>query len=169
MYNSNTNYNNQKMRVKLLNINTISNRIRMMVGTYIHRYGQAYTGVYRFPNAAQIPDWGNYLTILTTTLNRQGQWPVHIWIRNGDDCLLVVCVNGYFRNNMDDITDIVKRLWARRSVGGVPELVQMWRTDPSVIEDVCYGVRGALEELPVIHQRPYRQRGFGCSLLAPAW
>ena len=153
----------------MLNIDHLSERIRLMITTYIHRYGLAYTGVYRFPNVAHIEGWGDYLSILSITLNRQGQRPVHTWIRNGEDCLLVVCVNGYFRNNMDDITDIVRRLWMRRSTEGAPELIHVWCTDPSVVEGVCYGIRGALEELPVIHQRPYRQRGFGCSMFAPVY
>ena len=74
----------------MLNIDHLSERIRLMISTYIHRYGLAYTGVYRFPYAAHIEGWGDYLSILTITLNRQGQRPVHTWIRNGEDCLLVV-------------------------------------------------------------------------------
>ena len=153
----------------MLNIEVLSERIRLMISTYIHRVGLGYVGAYRIPQAAQVSDWADYLSILTTTLNREGQRPVHMWIRSGEDCLLVLCVNGYFRNNMDDITDIVRRLWARRTTGGVPELVQMRRADPAVVGEVISGVRGILERLPVIHQRPYRQRGFGCSIFAPVY
>ena len=153
----------------MLNIDHLSERIRLMISTYIYRFGLGYVGAYWIPQADRVSSWADYLSILTTTLNREGQRPVHMWIRSGEDCLLVLCVNGYFRNNMDDITDIVQRLWARRTTVGVPELVQIQRADPSVVGEVIAGVRGILERLPVIHQRPYRQRGFGCSLFAPIY
>lgn len=151
----------------MLNIDVLSERFRVMISTYIHRFGLGYVGAYWIPQATEVSDWADYLSILTTTLNREGQRPVHMWIRSGEDCLLVLCVNGYFRSNMDDITDIMQRLWVRRTTGGLPELVLMQRADPAVVGEVISGVRGILERLPVLHKRPYRQRGFGCSLFSP--
>lgn len=114
----------------MLKHDTISCRIRGVVSSYLERYGIAYIGLYRFTDMASVPDWTTYLTVLNITLNREGLRPSHLWIRNGNDRLLLLCVSGYFRSCMDDVTDILTRLWVRRVPCGIPPvLIRSWRAE----------------------------------------
>ena len=149
----------------MLNFDTISYRIRGLVTSYLERFGLAYVGLYRFTGTAEIPDWTNYLTVLNITLNRGGLRPAHLWIRNGNDCLLLLCISGYFRVGMDDVTDILARLWRRRSqYGDAPALIQAWRADATNTGNVIAGIFQTLGQISFDLRHQYRQRGFGSSV-----
>lgn len=148
----------------MLNFDTISYRIRGLVTSYLERFGLAYIGLYRFTDMAEIPDWTNYLTVLNITLNRGGLRPAHLWIRNGNDCMLLLCISGYFRTGMDDVTDILARLWRRRSqYGNLPALIQAWRAEAVNTDSVITGIFHALGQISFDPRHQYRQRGFGSS------
>ena len=150
----------------MLNIDTISSRIRGLVTSYSERFGLAYVGLYRFYNTAEIPDWATYLTVLNITLNRDGLRPAHLWIRNGNDCLLLLCISGYFRSSMDDVTGILTRLWTRRAPGGChPTLIQAWRSDMGNTVNVIDGIFQTLGQIVFEPRHQYRQRGFGSSMM----
>ena len=150
----------------MLNFDTISYRIRGLVTSYLERFGLAYVGLYHFTGTAEIPDWTNYLTVLNITLNRGGLRPAHLWIRNGDDCLLLLCISGYFRAGMDDVTDTLARLWRRRSqYGNAPALIQAWRADTVNTGNVIAGIFQTLGQIAFDPRRQYRQRGFGSSMI----
>ena len=164
--NPNNNPNNQILRLKLLKFDTISYRIRGMVTSYLERFGLAYVGLYRFTDTAKTPDWTNYLTVLNITLNREGLRPAHLWIRNGDDCLLLLCISGYFRAGMDDVTDALARLWRRRApCGSPPALIQAWRAEAASTGNVITGIFQTLGQIAFDPRRQYRQRGFGSSMI----
>ena len=150
----------------MLNFDTISYRIRGLVTSYLERFGLAYVGLYRFTKTVEIPDWTNYLTVLNITLNRGGLRPAHLWIRNGDDCLLLLCISGYFRAGMDDVTDTLARLWRRRSqYGNAPALIQAWRADTVNTGNVIAGIFQTLGQIAFDPRRQHRQRGFGSSMI----
>ena len=150
----------------MLNFDTISYRIRGLTTSYLERFGLAYVGLYRFSDTAIIPDWTNYITVLNITLNRVGLRPVYLWIRSGNDCLLLLCVSGYFRSGMDDVTDTLARLWRRKSpCGSPPALIQAWRADAANTGNVIAGIFQALGQISLDPRRQYRQRGFGSSMI----
>ena len=150
----------------MLKFDTISYRIRGMVTSYLERFGLAYVGLYRFTDTAKTPDWTNYLTVLNITLNREGLRPAHLWIRNGDDCLLLLCISGYFRAGMDDVTDALARLWRRRApCGSPPALIQAWRAEAASTGNVITGIFQTLGQIAFDPRRQYRQRGFGSSMI----
>ena len=150
----------------MLNFDTISYRVRGVVTSYLERFGLAYVGLYRFTDTAEIPNWTNYLTVLNITLNRGGLRPTHLWIRNGDDCLLLLCISGYFRAGMDDVTDTLARLWRRRSqYGNAPALIQAWRADTVNTGNVIAGIFQTLGQIAFDPRRQHRQRGFGSSMI----
>ena len=149
----------------MLNYDKISCHIQGLVTTYAERFGLAYIGLYRFIDAAQIPDWTTYLTVVNITLNREGLRPSHLWIRNGNDRLLLLCVSGYFRTGMDDVSEILARLWIRRtSSGSPPVLIQAWQTETVNTGNVITGIFQTLGQISFDPRQPYRQRGFGSSL-----
>ena len=148
----------------MLNSNTISYRIRGLVTSYLEHFGLAYIGLYRFTDIAMIPDWTTYLSVLNITLNRYGLRPAHLWIRNGNNCLLLLCISGYFRSGMDDVTDILERLWIRRATtASHPALIQAWRSDAVNIDNVVSGIFQTLGQFSFDPRHQYRQRGFGSS------
>ena len=164
--NPNNNPNNRFLRLKLLNFDTISYRIRGLVTSYLERFGLAYVGLCRFTDTANVPDWTNYLTVLNITLNRWGLRPAHLWIRNGDDCLLLLCVSGYFRADMDDVTDTLASLWKRRApCCNPPALIQAWRADAVNTGNVITNIFQALGQISFDPRHQYRQRGFGNSMI----
>ena len=104
--------------------------------------------------------------MLNITLNRGGLKPAHLWIRNGNDCLLLLCISGYFRAGMDDVTDTLARLWKRRSpCGSPPALIQAWLTDAVNTHNVTTGIFQTLGQITFNPHRPYRQRGFSSSMI----
>lgn len=150
----------------MLNFDTISYRIRGLVTSYLEHFGLAYVGLYRFTDTANVPDWTNYLTVLNITLNRGGLRPAHLWIRNGNDCLLLLCISGYFRSGMDDVTDTLARLWRRRASSGTPPiLIQAWQTDAVNTGNVITGIFQTLGQISFDPRHHYRQRGFGSSMI----
>lgn len=149
----------------MLNYDKISCHIQGLVTTYTERFGLAYIGLYRFQNAAEIQDWTGYLTVVNITLNREGLRPSHLWIRNGNERLLLLCVSGYFRTGMDDVTEILARLWNRRvSCGSAPTLIRDWRIEATDIGGVSNEIFQTLGLCTIDPHQPYRQRGFGYSV-----
>ena len=150
----------------MLNIDKVSDRIRGLISTYMSRFGLAYVGLYRFTGADEIPDWTGYMTVVNITLNREGMRPMHLWIRDGDDVLLLLCVNGYFRANMNDVTDIMQRLWSLRSTyNTMPQLVKEWKTDSYNAEDVICAIYQTLGNFSFHCHHAYRKHGFGSSMI----
>jgi len=149
----------------MLNIDEVTERIRGMISSYLEHFGQAYTGLYCLSSVTDMPGWTTFLTILKITLNRDGLRPGHVWIRHGKDALLLLCVNGYFRTNMDDVTETMKRLWILRATyDTMPRLVKEWKTDSSNAEDVICAIYQTLGDFSFPRCHGYRKHGFGGSM-----
>ena len=150
----------------MLNIEKVSDRIRGLIMTYISRFGLAYAGLYRLPGADEIQDWTGYMTVVNITLNREGMRPMHLWLRDGSDMLLLLCVNGYFRANLNDVTDIMQRLWMlRTSCCTSPVLLKEWQADSVNVETVINGIYQTLGNFSFMRQHAYRKHGFGSSTI----
>lgn len=150
----------------MLNIDKVSDSIRGLITTYMNRFGLAYAGLYRFPNADEIQDWTGFLSVVNITLNREGMRPMHLWLRDGSNILLLLCVNGYFRTHLNDVTDIMQRLWMlRASCYTSPVLIKEWHTDSGNVEAVINGIYQTLGDFSFPRPK-YRQRWFGCSMLS---
>lgn len=150
----------------MLNIDEVAERIRGMVSFYLEQFGQSYTGLYYLSSVTDMPGWTTFLTILKITLNRDGLRPVHVWIRNGKDALLLLCVNGYFRTNTDDVTETMQRLWILRATyDTMPRLVKEWKTYPSNAEDVICAIYQTLGNFSFHRHHGYRKHGFGSNMI----
>ena len=148
----------------MLNIDKVSDRIRGLITTYVSRFELAYAGLYRFPDADEIPDWTGYMTVVNITLNREGMRPLHLWLRDGGDMLLLLCVNGYFRKNLNDVTDIMQRLWAlRASHDTSPVLMKEWHTDSANVDAVINWIYQTLGHFSFSRHHAYRKHWFGSS------
>ena len=150
----------------MLNIEKVAERIRELTNGYLIRFGQMVIGLYRFSDAAKISDWTTYLSVVKITLDREGQRPAHLWVRNGNDCLLLLCVNGYFRTDLNDVTDIMRRLWILRATyDTMPVLIQEWKTNSANAEEVICGIYQTLGKYTFGHGHGYRKHWFGSSVI----
>ena len=151
----------------IIDVDKVAQRIRELVNGYLLRFGLAYVGLYRFTDMAQIPDWATYLSVMNTTLNREGMRPIYLWLRNGgNDVLLLLCISGYFRSGMNDVTDIMQRLWMlRTSCCTLPVLMKEWQTDSANVETVINGIYQVLGNFSFMRQHAYRKHGFGSSTI----
>ena len=150
----------------MLNIEKVAERIRELTNGYLIRFGQMVIGLYRFSDAAKISDWTTYLSVVKITLDREGQRPAHLWVRNGNDCLLLLCVNGYFRTDLNDVTDIMRRLWILRATyDTMPVLIQEWKTNSANSEEVICGIYQTLGKYTFEHGHGYRKHWFGSSVI----
>ena len=119
----------------IIDVDKVAQRIRELINGYLIHFGKAFIGFYRFPNAAEAQDWTGYLAVINITLNREGMRPMHLWLRNGNDMLLLLCISGYFRSGMNDVTDILMRLWSRRA-GSIPTLIYSEPADATNAEQI---------------------------------
>lgn len=149
----------------MLNIDKVAERIRGLVSSYLEYFGQAYMGLYRFQNAAEFQDWTGYLAVVNITLNREGMRPMHLWLRDGNDMLLLLCVSGYFRTNLKDVTDILTRLWTRRVTESIPMLIDAGPADATNAEQVIWRIYKSLSRFDFLRCNTYRKHGFGNSVI----
>lgn len=146
----------------LIDVEKVSERIRQLIKSYLLRFGRAHIGLYQFQNAAAIQDWTGYLAVTNVTLNREGLRPAYMWLREGDDVLLLLCVSGYFRSDMDDVTDALSRLWMRRAGSGAT-LVGTWPANDTNAEQVILSIYQVLGRFAFMQRHAYRLHGYGCS------
>jgi hypothetical protein len=148
----------------LIDIEKVAGRLRQLIKGYLLRFGRAHTGLYRFQNVAT-QDWATYLAVVNITLNREGMRPAHIWLREGDDVLLLLCVNGYFRTNLNDVTDILMRLWSRRTPGSIPTLIDAGAADATNAEQAIWRLYQTIGRFTFVQPHAYRKHGFGSSMV----
>lgn len=148
----------------LIDVEKVSERVRQLIKCYLLRFGQAYVGLYRFPNAAESQGWTSYLAVVNVTLNREGMRPMHLWLRDGNDVLLLLCISGYFRSGMNDVTDALSRLWIRRA-GSIPTLIYAEPADATNAEQAIWKIYQALGRFTFVQPHAYRKHGFGSSVI----
>ena len=85
-------------------VNTISNH-------YLERFGKVRVGIYHLITS-QYYSFSRFLNALMITLRRQDLMPCYAWFATAapDSRYLILWSNGYFRNDLSDITPILFRL-----------------------------------------------------------
>ena len=85
-------------------VNTISNH-------YLERFGKVRVGIYHLVTS-QYYSFSRFLNALMITLRRQDLMPCYAWFATAapDSRYLILWSNGYFRNDLSDITPILFRL-----------------------------------------------------------
>ena len=90
---------------------------------YLERFGRVRIGIYRVCISGQEP-FSNFLNSLLITLRRMDLMPCHVWFSTavpGTRYLILWC-NGYFKNDLSDITPIVGRLGALHYLSSITEV-----------------------------------------------
>ena len=87
-------------------------RIMRMTDGYLERFGRVLIGIYYLPPVDENWRFMRFINSLVITLRRLDLMPEYSWFMTADGGhYLVLLLNGYFRNDLSEITPIINRLW----------------------------------------------------------
>lgn len=92
------------------------NRIMEITNRYLERFGKVLIGIYYLPPLAENWKFTVFINSLQVTLRRMDLMPGYTWFMNANGGhYLILWLNGYFRNDLSDVTPTVCRLWQIQS------------------------------------------------------
>ena len=142
-------------------------RVMESTDRYLERYGRSLIGIYYLPPMTEHWKFPMFMNSLLITLRRQDLLPQYFWwldVHNGR--YFVLWMNGYFRNDVSEITSVISRLWQLHNSTVATEIGSILLT----AENTEYGkarLRQLLYSSGFTHQvtANYHQRTFGSSRL----
>lgn len=142
-------------------------RVMESTDRYLERYGRSLIGIYYLPPMTEHWKFPMFMNSLLITLRRLNLLPQYFWwldVHNGR--YLVLWMNGYFRNDVSEITSVIARLWQLHNSTVATEVGSILLT----AENTEYGkarLRQLLYSSGFTHQvtANYHQRTFGSSRL----
>ena len=101
----------------MTNENIQLERIGNLLEKYLISFGQARVAFYVFPSLENYYDFTKYLNSFTSTLKRANCRPAYSWsYDSARGCYnMILIVQGYFRYDMNDVTDAAQRIWRHYS------------------------------------------------------
>ena len=95
-------------------------RIMQMTDDYLERFGRVLIGIYYLPPMYENWRFMRFINSLVITLRRLDLMPEYYWFMTADGGhYLVLLLNGYFRNDLSDITLVINRLWQIQSINSL--------------------------------------------------
>ena len=89
-----------------------SDRVIAMTEYYLERFGKAWLGIYYLPALSENWRFTVFINSLLITLRRMDLMPVYCWfVEDNGGHYLFLCINGYFRNDLSDVTPKLNQLW----------------------------------------------------------
>ena len=155
----------------MTNENAQLERIRSLIEKYLTCFGQARVALYAFPCLEDHREFTRYLNAFMSSLKRANTRPVYSW--SYDSCRgcynMILIVSGYFRNDMNDVTERAQRIWSLYSPSPIQFIAEMpvdnttMDQDKTRLLETMSGMRFP-SSMP---QRllPPHQRSFACSKL----
>lgn len=146
-------------------------RIGELIEKFIVSYGKARIAFYIFPALENYYDFTKYMRALTAALRRANCVPAYSWTYDAfRGCYnMILIVQGYFRNDMNDVTDAAQRIWKLYSPFPVQFIAEMPVTDASIAQDKMrlWEIMNGMQFTSSGPQRllPPHQRAFACSKL----
>jgi len=146
-------------------------RIGNLLEKYLISFGQARAAFYIFPALENYYDFTRYMNSLTSALKRANCRPVYSWsydsVRGCYNMLMIV--NGYFRNDMNDVTDAAQRIWKLYSPFPIQYIADMPVNFATIEQDkkTLFEIMNGMQFTSSGPQRllPPHQRAFACSKL----
>ena len=140
-------------------------RIMQMTDNYLERYGKALIGIYYLPPITENWRFMVFINSLSITLRRMDLMPEYSWFMTADGGhYLVLLLNGYFRNDLSEITSVLNRLWQNQNtnsltaVNCIPISTENQNYEKFRLQQFLYSC-GLNQTLP----QNYHQRTFGMS------
>ena len=91
-------------------------RIMQMTDGYLERFGKVLIVIYYLPPMAENWRFMRFINSLVITLRRLDLMPEYSWFMTAyGGHYLVLLLNGYFRNDLSEITPFINRLWQIQS------------------------------------------------------
>ena len=146
-------------------------RIGNLLEKYLISFGQARAAFYVFPSLENHNDFPKYLNSFTSALKRANCRPVYSWSYDAArGCYnMILIVQGYFRNNMDDVTDAAQRIWRYYSPFPIQFVAEMPVDYATLEQDKMrlWEIMNGMQFVSSGAQRvlPFHQRAFSCSRL----
>ena len=146
-------------------------RIENLLEKYLISFGQARVAFYIFPALENYYEFTRYMNSFTSALKRFNCRPVYSWsYDSARGCYnMILIVQGYFRNDMNDVTDAAQRIWKLYSPFPVQFIAEMPITDASIAQDKTrlWEIMSGMQFTSSGPQRllPPHQRAFACSRL----
>ena len=95
-------------------------RIMQMTDGYLKRFGKVLIGIYYLPPMTENWRFMRFINSLVITLRRLDLMPEYSWFMTADGGhYLVLLLNGYFRNDLSEITPVINRLWQIQSTNSL--------------------------------------------------
>lgn len=89
-----------------------SDTVLLMTDRYLERYGKALIGIYYLPPMTENWKFPVFMNSLLITLRRMDLVPGYTWFMDANEGhYLILWLNGYFRNDLSEITPVINRLW----------------------------------------------------------
>lgn len=142
-----------------------------LIDQYVLSFGKARIAFYIFPALEKHKDFTRFLNSFSAALKRANCRPGNSWTYDSNrGCYnLILIVNGYFRNDMNDVTDVAQRIWKLYSPYPLQFITEMPVTDSSLCYDKTriIDILNRMEFTSSNPQRllPSHQRTFSCSRL----
>jgi len=146
-------------------------RIGNLLDKYLVSFGQARVAFYIFPSLENYCDFTRYLNSFTSALKRANCRPVYSWSYDSiRGCYnMILLVNGYFRNDMNDVTDAAQRIWKLYSPFPIQFVAETSISQESIAQDKqrLWEIMNGMQFTSSLSQRilPLHQRAFACSKL----
>ena len=91
-------------------------RSMQMTDNYLERFGKVLIGIYYLLPMDENWRFIRFINSLSITLRRLDLMPEYSWFMTADGGhYLVLLLNGYFRNDLSEITPVINRLWQNQS------------------------------------------------------
>jgi hypothetical protein len=91
-------------------------RVMEITDRYLERFGKVLIGIYYLPPLAENWKFAVFINSLQVTLRRMDLMPGYTWFMDANEGhYFILWLNGYFRNDLSDVTPTVCRLWQIQS------------------------------------------------------
>ncbi len=95
-------------------------RIMQMTDGYLERFDKVLIGIYYLPSMDENWRFMRFINSLSITLRRLDLMPEYSWFMTADGGhYLVLLLNGYFRNDLFEITPVINHLWQIQSINSL--------------------------------------------------
>ena len=151
--------------------NTQLERINDLIDKYLTSFGRARVAFYVFPCPERHSDFRKFLNTFISALNRAICRPVYSWTYDSSRGRynMILIVSGYFRYDMNDITEAARRIWGTYSPFPIDFVAEMPMCSDSMPQDKTT-IQKIMNEMQFTSSAPQRvlaphQRAFACSKL----
>lgn len=146
-------------------MNELTSRINTITAQYLERFGKVRVAIYQLVIASDQP-FSSFLNSLMVTLRRRDLMPCYAWFSTSvpDTRYLILWCNGYFKNDLSDITPVVENLATLHHFKSFCEFDYL-AGDLSIINSINTRLNEQIFRYycPILPQ--FHQRSFGTSIL----